>query len=264
MRKPVYIYTSVTFLLLIFAVILRTVELNTAFDRAAHLARFLPVSAVLIALSCAAAVFYLCFSLKAGAGLSHASYHVSFRPATAIPLVVSVIAMVAVLWAAVLCFAKYRTDSASIVYCILAVLAFVASAADVYLKLNAFRGRSGREEFFAMSAGVVFVCFLLIVYYKEHAAIPSVTLTMYDFLGLCAAAAAMYYLAGFSVGSAHPGQTLFFSGVAVFFCCIAFLGAESPIFRLFYLFIAAKLFIDSELLLRSGDFQPASSTDAEA
>ncbi|MBO4330532.1 MAG: hypothetical protein J5827_00485, partial [Oscillospiraceae bacterium] len=179
-----------------------------------------------------------------------ADFDRAFRPLTPVPLILSALALAAVIWSLAAGFSELRRDN-GITAGILAALAFLAAAAETGLDLSLLRGKKGNDRFFSLILQIVFICFFIIIYYKTNSSVPSLTAVMYDFLGLCAAAWAMYCLTGFSVGRGKAGQSLAFSGAAVYFCCVSLAGAHSTVFAVYFIFIALKLFKNSVLLCRN-------------
>lgn len=249
MRKPVLIFSLGAVLLSIGGSILRYFELTGAVDPDTGLYSFLPVSAALLALSAAALIFFalLSRSIKTASPADHDSV---FKPATPLPVIISALSTAAMVYPLVAAFTDLRIGG-SIVRCVLAVLAFLAAASLLGVDLSLLRGKKRDDRFFSLIIPVVFTCFLIIMFYKEYSAIPSLSAVMYDFLGLCSSAAAMYFLAGFSAGSGKAGLSLTCSGLAVFFCCVAITGAATKTLAIYYAFIILRLFKDSVLMCRN-------------
>jgi hypothetical protein len=249
MRKPAVVFALGTVVLSLAGAALRCFEFRSARDPETGLFSFVPVTGALIALSVLAAVFFLVFSRRVKADPS-ADYDAAFHPATPVPVILSALMLLAVIWAAVIGFTEFRQGK-GLAPCILAALAFLAASAELGLDLSLLRGKKGDDRFFSLVLQIVFVCVLIIIYYKTYSAVPSLSAVMYDFLGLCAAAWAMYCLAGFSVGRGKAGQSLAFSGAAVYFCCISLAGSNSTVFTIYYVYLILRLFKDSVLLSRN-------------
>lgn len=262
MRKPVFVFAAGTAVLSLAGAVLRYFEYRSARDPETGLFAFIPLSWALVALSVLAAVFFLIFARSINQDPS-ADYDAAFRPASPVPVILSALMLAAVIWSVVTSFTEFRRGN-GMAPCILAALAFLAAAAELGLDLSLLRGKKGDDRFFSLVLQIVFVCVFIIIYYKTYSAVPSLSAVMYDFLGLCAAAWAMYCLAGFSVGRGKVGQSLAFSGAAVYFCCISLIGVNSSVFMIYFIYMVLRLFKDSVLLSRNiCSFKSAAEKDGE-
>ena len=89
----------------------------------------------------------------------------------------------------------------------------------------------------------------IILFYKTYAQLPALRYTLYPFLGLCAALAALHLIAGFTLGRVRPRLTLFLCGAGSYLCIVALPGVRENAYRLFLGAIALELAVHGVCLL---------------
>ena len=128
---------------------------------------------------------------------------------------------------------------------------FAAAAAVSYLDLsfNAVRRRGGGELCLACVLITMFICYWLIIAYKDRAADPVLLDYVYDFLALCSGALASYYIAGYAFGRGSVAKTVYFSLLSSMFSIIAIVGQSELYSVLFFVFLLVQLMVSSFVLV---------------
>ena len=130
-------------------------------------------------------------------------------------LAVSAAALVLAVIGALLCLRSRASQAGMRLFQeLLALLAVLAGAAWLALGLDGWRKK--KEDSFLSAVLPVFFCgVFLILFYKTYAQLPALRYTLYPFLGLCAALAALHLIAGFTLGRVRPRLTLFLCGAGI-------------------------------------------------
>ncbi len=246
MKKNGLVYILAALVLSAAAMLLRSLELSTAID-ADGLALFRPVTAVLIALTLLTAAFFILFARRSSGGWS--AFAEDYRSLGLPGVIWSAACLLAQLYGAWLLFREWKTGS-DVLSLILALLAGLAGAGWLYLRLEEWRGKDSRAS--RLLAGILvtlFYGFWLIVYYRNEAPNPTLLLTVYAFLALCACSAAACCFTGGVVGRLKPGKTLVFCGLALYLSLVALVRSEPTAFRLFWAAAAVQFAHSSVLLL---------------
>lgn len=265
MRKPVLCFTAPLALLTLCAALLRKLELATAPDPKTGLFAFVPATAVLIVLGVLMALCMFLLARKLDCAGIPADFEQAFRPATVLPLVISVLGLLVYLFGAWQLALRWSRERCTVCG-LLALMAGLSGAGWLNLSLSHHRRISDREKLLSAAVQVLFLCLWLVVYYKENAADPSLSKTVWAYLGLCSSLIAMYGLAGFIAGRARVRKCLVFSGLAVYLDVLAAVGCPSLSDRLFFLVTAAQLLLCLLTLLqpRSEENPVAEEGEAEA
>ena len=101
------------------------------------------------------------------------------------------------------------------------------------------------------------------LYYRDNAPVPSLILTVYGFLALCAATVASYGFAGGSAGKLRVRRCLTLCGLGTYLCAVAMVGESEGAYRLFFGATAAELLITGLLLLSPVPKPAKSAGDGE-
>ena len=262
MQKNARIFLGILLVFSALGILLRRIELNTTLDTATMLMDFRAVSALLLALSVLAAAS---FALTGRAWLSEketAEYGRVFRGKGF--LAVSAVALLLMLAGALLCLRSWKTAAGPerLFPAILAVLGVLAGAGWFTLALEGERSGTGRYSGAVLP--VLFAAFFLVAFYKTYAHQPALLYTLYPFLGLCCALAALHLAAGFTVGKPRARWTFFFSGLGVFFCAVSILSAPDTAHKLFFAALTLMLAAQGVCLLQPlRPLPPVKETDGE-
>lgn len=95
-----------------------------------------------------------------------------------------------------------------IVEAVFAVLALFSAIAVIVLAVRAFKGSAGVEMGLFSVIPPIFMCFWLVLTYRDNAANPVLLDFFYECLGYAAASLAFYFAAGFVYGKCKPRLTL--------------------------------------------------------
>lgn len=251
MKKFSVFFTLLTLALGAAGAVLHKFQLLTAIEPQTGLSvTNAPISIFTAAFSILAVVLFILLSQLLKNRNVEPVYHEAMAPGNIIPTLISA-AMIAVA-----AFGAYKSITAGIgVRCtelavyILAAVAVLAGVAFFVMSLQAFLRRSGVETMLCSVVVVFFVCYWLVLAYKENSADPVRIKFIYEFLGLCAAALAVYYTSGYAFGSSRPRMTVAFSAMAVYFCAMSIPTASCEAFRYFYIFTLLQVCLSMFLLL---------------
>ena len=141
--------------------------------------------------------------------------------AVVLSLAVSAVSLVLAVFGAVLCLRDRGSDPDMRLFLgLLALTGALGGAAWLALGLDGWRKK--KEDSFLSAVLPVFFCGVcLILFYKTYAQLPALRYTLYPFLGLCAALAALHLIAGFTLGRVRPRLTLFLCGAGSYLCIVA-------------------------------------------
>ena len=254
MKKTGIVFDLVTLLLLAAAMLLRKLELLTVLDEKG-LTVFRPVTAVLIALCVLAAVLFFLFSRQDGQpeeqGKAGRIFDLGWGTA----------AFLVQLWGAWLLYKGWKSGG-TMLDLVLALLAGLAAAGWLCVRIAEYREKGSAGAVFLAGALVtLFYCLWLIAYYRDEAPEPSLILTLYAFLALCASCVAAYYYTGRTIGKRRPRRTLVFCGLAALLSMAAQVrGEETSAYRLFWVAGAMQFWLSAAMVLRS----PGAAEEAPA
>lgn len=228
---------------------LRDIELKTIFDSTTGLAEANPITFILAALSVATAIVILMLVLKLRDFVGFSAYEKAFKVKSPILMILSLLLAVVMIYASYLYYAHAKTLDSKIAESILALLAALSGLSYLTLSINSWRRKGGTEMPLSCFIIVIFICYWLILTYKQNAADPVILDYVYDTLALCSAALATYYITGFCYNRGSPVKTLFFSNFSIYFCLVALAGTRILPIILFYIFTASMLLINSVTLI---------------
>jgi len=263
MKKFALIYAAVTAALGAAGAALHHIQMNTIIEAETGLAqRMAPITICLTVVSVLAAIIFLGMTFLIKDRDVEPVYHTAFGTGSVLPLILYILTGIALLVGGILCW-QYGAGihSRGLLSRLLAAFAVLAAVSVVILALAGYRRKSGSETMLASFVIVLFACLFLIIFYKENAADPVLVKFVYDYLGVCAAALAGYYLAGYAFGRSKPRATVFFSALGTYLCLTALTGTDSTIFKLFYIFLAGYLLLS--LVLLCSNLKLASLTPEE-
>ena len=256
MKKTGVVFILITLLLSAAAMLLRKRELAVVLD-GDGLAVFRWETAAVIGLSVLAAVIILFIACRFGKKAGDKPIFAEDFAGLGLPgVLLAALCLLAQLYGAWLLFRTWKTGKETL-YLILAVMAGLGGAGRFCLRLEAWKARSGKgARLLAGSLVTLFYCFWLIVYYRYEAPNPSLILTVYAFLALCACSLGAYSVTGGAVGRLKPRQAILFCGLGVYLSLVALVGEELPAYRFFW-GAAAVQFACSALTLLSPLDRPA-------
>ncbi len=248
MQKNARIFLGLLLVFSALGLLLRRIELNTTLDAATMLMDFRAVSALLPALSVLAAAAFFLLGRARLTGKEPAEYGRVFY-GKGLPAVSGVV-LALMLAGSLLCLRSWKAAAGPerIFPAILALLGVLGGAGAFTLALEANRG--GKGSFSAAAMPVLFTAFFLVTFYKTYAHQPALLYTLYPFLALCCALAALHLAAGFTVGKPRALWTFFFSGLGAYLCAVSVLSAADPAHKLFFAALALALAAQGVCLLQ--------------
>ena len=233
MRKKAWLFLGCLILFSAAGALLRALELRTALDTSTMLMDRVPASFLLLGLSAAALVLMGLLARKFDAEALPRRYNLCFGGVGT--LAVSAVSLLLLVFGALLCLRNRNADANMRLFLeLLALTAFLAGAAWLALGLDGWRKKK-EDSFLSAVFPVIFCGLFLIVFYKKYAQLPALLYTLYPFLGLCAALAALHLAAGFTVGRerVRPRLTLFLCGAGAYLCAVAMVGVTQAGYRFF-------------------------------
>ncbi|MBR6521103.1 MAG: hypothetical protein IKT47_00375 [Oscillospiraceae bacterium] len=236
MKKTALIFTAVTTGLSILGAVLHSSEIDMILDPASGLAdRFAPISVCMTAVAILTLVLFSILALLVKGRDVQPVYHIAFASRTPIPLALSCLIGLAMIYGAYLCFRfGVGIRSSTRLVTILSAFSALSGVSCIVMSLMAYLKKSGIETMLCSFIMVLFYCLWLIVYYLEKSADPAMMSFVYDYLAICAAAVAGYYSAGYAYGRSRPRATLIASMAAAFFCVTAAPKALTLSFTIFF------------------------------
>ena len=255
MRKDAWLFAGPLLVLSAAGMLLRSLELRSSLDAETMIMAFGAPSCLLLVLTVLAALFSLFLCRRLPKERADGAYGQVFRGA-AMPFV-SGAALLLCLAGALVCL-RYGSG---VFPSLRALLGALAGVGWFSLSLDAARGKKG--AFAAALPPVLFCCLFLMDYYKSYAQLPALLYTMYPFLALCAALAALHLIAGWTVGKPRRRAALFCAGLGTFLCAVSCLNGDHPAFRFFFAALALELFAHGICLMTAPALPEAEET-AEA
>ena len=218
MRKFAAISSAFAVLLGVVGFFLRRTELNSIFDPQSGLAlRFAGISLALGGLTVAVLAALLVSLLVIGALKVRSGFSGAFGSASSVP--VFVVALGAVFFAAgalALLARVFKAPAFSIVNGVLAIFG-LASAISVFVVFYcSYKLRDGSELQLCSIVPIAFLCFWLILAYRQRAADPVLLDYIYEILALILCILGFYFTAGFAFGRVKPRRALFCTNGAIY------------------------------------------------
>ncbi len=252
MRKLAVGLPACTIILAAVAGYIRKTEIDTVFDLVSGLTHSAPVTYILAALSVFSALVIFFFSLSFRSRKPEPGFENAFKIKTLLVPVISFLLFAMMILAAFLYYDYVKKNMDSIIADgILALFAALSGIAFLTISINSYRRKSGPELPLCWFVIVIFICYWLIMTYKQKAADPVLLDYVYDALALCSAALAAYYITGFCYNRGSLPKTLFFANMTVYLCIIAFIGTSPVAVKLFYVFTITVMLINSLILLKN-------------
>lgn len=245
--------------------VMHYVQLRTLVDPNTGLAeKNAPISIFLAVFSALAAIALLLLARRAEGDVKP-EYHLAFAVKSPLPLIISAVLALMMIYAAIDCFfGDSLKNSAGAFATLLSVFILLAGVSFAAMSFSAYRGKSGGGTTLASFIIVLFVCYWLVITYKENASDPTKMNFVYDFLGLCSSSVAAYYLAGYAFGRSRVRSSLFFSSLGIYFCLTSLPTAHSLSFKILYLFVSVYLLMSCIILARNLSTEKSPEPEREA
>ena len=233
---------------------LRLVELMNVFDiRTGLPERGAAITIGLLALCAAFLIFALLFSIKVGVKYkSPGKFENAFGtdPLT-YPFALSVIG---VIWLGAT--VKYFIDINSVRALLTSELCFsvlsaLAAISVAFFAIEMYQDPRRKMTFALSIIPTLFMCFWLILLYKQNAANPVLLSYCYECLAIIASALGFYFTSGFVYNKPAPGKAVFTYFAAIFFCFITLADNHSLTIRLIFAALIAVNITYSSMLIRN-------------
>ena len=259
MRKDAWLFAGPLLILSGAGVLLRSLELRSSLDPDTMIMDFKAPSGLLLGLTAAVLLLLLVLCRRLPETKNGGSYGQVFgRPF--MPFV-SGAALVLCLAGALICLKQRHLSAApDALTLLLALLGALAGVSWFSLSLSARRG--GKGSFGTALLPVLFGCLFLVFYYKNFAQLPALLYTMYPFLALCAALAALHLLAGWTVGKPRKKPALLCAGLGTYFSVVACVNGDHPAFLPFFAALALELIAHGVCLMTAPEFPAAEEAPA--
>jgi len=127
----------------------------------------------------------------------------------------------------------------------------IAAISTTFFAIEMFQD-SRRKAPYALSViPTVFLCFWLILVYRQNASNPVLLEYIYKCLALITTALSFYFTSGFLYGKPAPGKAIFAYYTAIYFCIVTLADNHPLSVRLIYCALIAVNTIHSSMLLRN-------------
>ena len=111
---------------------------------------------------------------------------------------------------------------------------------------------SRRKAPFALSVvPTLFVCFWLILMYRQNASNPVLLDYIYKCLALVTSALSFYFTSGFLYGKPAPGKAIFTYFAAIYFCTVTLADDHPLSIKIIYFAMIAVNIVHSSMLLKN-------------
>ncbi len=265
MRKFAAVSSACTVIAGIIGFILRRTEAKTVFDPETLLAEpGAAITWILIAFSVlffAAMAFVLArmgeLSIEKGLSGAFGSY-------LPVPFFITALASLAIFaGGAVLGVKIARLPGRNTADAVLALFAVLSAASTAYCSYSAFKGVSGSELGLFTIIPVVFLCYWLILSYRQRAVDPVLLDYVYEIMALIFLILGFYYSAGFNFGRLRPRKALFCMDGAIYLGIVTLADGHSLYAVLLYVGLIIVMLVNS-MLLASNAKRPAAPDEGGA
>lgn len=256
----------------IVGMILRFVEVNTIFDASNGLAeRYAPISIALVILSVLFAAFALCsvcgFKKQDVKIDCKNAFPMTNRLAFSAVIVIGVIIVLgSVASAGVdilalradLAYASYSVERNKILIEIILKAVFLllgVGAGASIIKLTTCKEKNGKTGALAVIP-VLFLCFWLVLTYKDNNTNPVLVEYCYKCFAVAAATVSFYYAAGYEYGKVTPRRTIVFHYLGAYFCLVTVLDADDIAQSVMFAVLAVMQLIKCGAFIKGMQNQP--------
>jgi len=139
---------------------------------------------------------------------------------------------------------------ATIDLCFIIFSAF-AAISTTFFAIEMFQDSRRKAPYALSVVPTVFVCFWLILMYRQNASNPVLLDYVYKCLALVASALSFYYTSGFLYGKPAPGKAIFTYYAAIYFCIVTLADDHPLSIKIIYFALIVINTIHSSMLLRN-------------
>lgn len=101
-----------------------------------------------------------------------------------------------------------------------AILSLLAAVCVLFFAIGIFQNPRHKAPYILSIAPIVFLCFWLILHYRDNATNPVLESYVYQCLAIVSSALSFYYIAGIHYGKPSVGKAIFSYALTVLFCGI--------------------------------------------
>jgi len=141
------------------------------------------------------------------------------------------------------------TGSLPMIEIYFSVLSALSAVAVAFFAVEMYQDPRRKSTFALSIVPTIFMCFWLIVMYRQNATNPVLLKYAYQCLAIIVSALAFYYTSGFVYNKPAPGKTIFCYFAAIYFCFVTLADNHSlPVKIIFIAIIAMNVVYSSKLL----------------
>lgn len=232
---------------------MRLTERWNVFDAAGLPERGASITLVLIAFSAVFLLIALLFAIRAGVKYrSPSGFENAFGtdPLT-YPFVFSLIGIVWLGATVKYFFDLNSAGGASIGELCFVILSALSAISTAFFAIEMYQDPRRKMVFTLTVVPTLFLCFWLILMYKQNAANPVLLSYCYQCLAIIAAALGCYYTSGFVYRKPYHGKAIFAYMAAIYFCFVTIADKQPMTTRLIYAAIIAVNLIYLSMLIRN-------------
>ena len=131
------------------------------------------------------------------------------------------------------------------------ILSALAALSVAFFAIEMYQDPRRKMTFALSMVPTLFMCFWLILIYKQNAANPVLLSYCYQCLAVIASALGFYFTSGFVYNKPAPGKTIFFYLAAVYFGFVTLADGHDTTIRLIFAAIIAMNVTYSSMLIRN-------------
>jgi len=131
------------------------------------------------------------------------------------------------------------------------VLSALSAISIAFFAIEMYQDSRRKTRFALSVVPTIFMCFWLIVMYRQNASNPILLSYAYQCLAIIASALGFYLTSGFIYNKPAPGKAIFFYFAAVYFCFITLADDHSIAIKIIFATIIAVNLVNASMLIRN-------------
>ena len=131
------------------------------------------------------------------------------------------------------------------------VFSSLAAISTTFFAIEMFQDSRRKAPYALSVVPTLFVCFWLILMYRQNASNPVLLDYVYKCLALMASALSFYFTSGFLYGKPAPGKAIFTYFAAIYFCTVTLADDHPLSIKIIYFAMIAVNIIHSSMLLKN-------------
>ena len=132
-----------------------------------------------------------------------------------------------------------------------AILSGLAALSALFFAIEVYQDPRRKATLVLSVVPILFMCFWLILLYKDNASNPILLSYCYYCLAIITTTLSFYFTAGFVFKKPAPGKTVFIYLASIFFCMITLADDHDPSVKLVFAAIVAINVVYSSMLIRN-------------